>query len=128
MATSGAGVFQRFGASSGSGSPATIIPIDTIPASKTKQQIQITDFGTAASVASVDSVLMLELSTDAFSSSIVEVSRIEVPTSGTIYKTFGRPIRVTAGQSVRVRFAQGTPGTISAELFGTTTDGDIADI
>jgi hypothetical protein len=123
-----AGVFQRFGASAGSGSVATLIPIDTIAPSNTNQQIRITDFGVAVGSPAAESVIFLELSDDGFSGSIVEVSRIEVPTTGTIYKTFGRPIRVTAGQSLRARFSQGTPGPISGELFGDTATADVADI
>ncbi len=127
------GLYQRFGSSAGSGVPATIIPIDTVPTTPLQNgkspQVSITDFGVASSLASEDTVAMLELSTDGFTGSIVEVSRIEVPTNGTVYKTFGRPIPVQGGQSLRVRFSQGTPGTVSAELFGEINrDFDITDV
>jgi len=111
------GLYQRFGSSVGSLVPVVIIPSDTAPAGV---NIRVTDFGAAAGVGSTNSVVMLELSTDGFVGSIVEVSRIEIPSSGTVYKTFGRPILVGPGNSVRARFSQGTAGTISVELFGET--------
>jgi len=121
------GLYQRFGSNPGSVVPATVIPIDTIPVAA--GQVRITDFGVCSSLSSFDSVCFIELSNDGFVGSIVEVSRIEIPSSGTVFKTFGRPIRVVPGQSVRARFSQGVAGTIAAELFGeTATEVDIADI
>jgi len=111
------GLYQRFGSSAGSLVPVVIIPSDTAPAGT---NIRVTDFGVASGVGSADSIVMLELSTDGFVGSVVEVSRVEIPTSGTVYKTFGRPILVKPGNSVRARFSQGTAGTISVELFGET--------
>jgi len=115
------GLYQRFGSSAGSLVPVTIIPIDTAPIA-TNTAIKISDFGAASSNASTGSVIMLELSNDGFVGSVVEVSRIEIPTNGTVYKTFGRPVLVQPGQSVRARFSQAVAGTISVELMGETSD------
>jgi len=115
------GLYQRFGSSPGSLVPVTIVPIDTAPVA-TNTSIRITDFGAASAVGSTGSIVMLELSNDGFAASVVEVSRIEIPTNGTVYKTFGRPILINPGQSVRARFSQAVAGTISVELMGETSD------
>src|SRR3990172_4746088 len=121
------GLYQRFGSSAGSVVPAVVIPADTIPPEAVL--VRITDFGCCSALASASSVVMIELSNDNFVGSIVEVSRIEIPSSGAVFKTFGRPILLMPGQSVRGRFSEGTAGTIAAELFGeTASEVNIADI
>ncbi len=120
-----AGVFQRFGSNPGGAGPLVLVVASTVP---TGNSVTITDWGATLGVGGADTLLQLQLSTDNFAGSIVEVSRIEMPVAGTISKTLGAPIRVQAGQSVRVLASQGTPGEMSAEVLGQTSAGDIADI
>lgn len=119
------GILQKFGENPGALVDTDLIASIQVPAG---DELTITDFGTSASDASADSVINLQVSNDNFAASIVTISRIEMPTGGTVLKTFETPIKVKAGNYFRLRFSQGTAGTISGELYGETKNADISDI
>lgn len=112
------GDLSLLGANSGSLSEVILIPAKIIAVG---EEANITDFGATGGVGSVDTLVRFQLSDDNFSGSIVEFSRIEIPSNGTVLKTLDTPIKVKAGESFRVVGIQGTIGDFSAELSGQTS-------
>ena len=119
-----AGVLQKFGANAGSTSQIVLIGPVQLAANN---QADITDFGGTGAPGSAGTVVEFQKSNDNFSSNIVPLSRIELPSPGTMLKSFDTPIRVQGGQSIRVIGSQGTAGAFSAELGGQTKDADVLD-
>ena len=124
MADGIAGDLQKFGASVGSLVP--VVLIGPVPVGA-DNDARITDFGATAGPASVDSVFELQKSNDGFALNIVPMGRIEMPTPGTVLKTWDSPPLVEGGSQFRVIASQGTAGPMSAELMGQTKNDDIVD-
>lgn len=120
------GKLQRFGADPGGAGPQNVIA----PFTLVNNQATIKEMLVTLEAGADDTLFQLELSTDNFGGSIVEVARIELNVAGTMAVDLGEDgIRVTNGQSVRVRSTQGgVTGDHSASLLGSTTKDDIADI
>jgi hypothetical protein len=119
-------VLNKFGSSAGSGVEADLIASNQVGTATASNTATITDWGATARATSADSIILLQKSNN--NVDWTEVDRIEMPTGGTILKTFESPIKVNNLQYFRVRFSQGTPGTISGQIFGETSGADILDI
>lgn len=113
------GAINKFGTSA-TGSVAAINLIGPSPAIGAGQFGQITDWGATAVAASANTAALLQRSSDGFVANIVTLDRIEIPTSGTVLKTFASPFKLLAGEQFRVQATQGTIGAESATVSGTT--------
>ena len=119
-----AGDLQKFGAHPGSAVPVVIIGPTPVPAG---EEAVIADFGGTAASGTANTVLELQKSFDGFVFNVVPLSRLEMPTPGTFLKTWDSPPKVPGGSQFRVIAVQGTPGPMSAELMGQTSQSDIVD-
>jgi hypothetical protein len=117
------GIVNKF-ASSGGGAGPTVV-IGPVSATSLTGNIHITDFGGTARGAAASTTLILQGSTDGFFSSIVGLDQIEIPTIGTLIKTFGRPILIKPGRQFRVVATQGTPGPFSTTVLGELSDSPV---
>lgn len=124
MADGVAGDLQKFGAHPGSGVPVVLIGPTLVAADN---DARITDFGTTAGPATVNSIFELQKSNDNFALNIVPIARVEMPVPGTVLKTWDSPPLIPGGEWFRVVASQGTPGPMSAELMGQTKNADIID-
>jgi len=119
-----AGDLQKFGASPGSLVPVVLVGPTLVGVGN---DARITDFGSTAGPASLNSVFELQKSNDGFVLNIVPLGRIEMPTPGTVLKTWDSPPLVEPGSQFRVLASQGAAGPMSAELMGQTKNDDIVD-
>lgn len=118
------GILHKFASNPGALVPTVLIAATQVASNN---EAFITDFGATANSASSNSVFQLQKSTDGFVLNVEELDRIEMPTGGTVLKTFGRPIEIRPTESFRVIFTQGVAGTVSATLNGDTSNGNIED-
>ncbi|MGE5664700.1 MAG: hypothetical protein ACM31I_10255 [Deltaproteobacteria bacterium] len=118
------GDLQKFGAHAGSLVPVVLIGPTLVPVG---DGAVIADFGATAGPASTDSVFELQKSNDGFVLNIVPMARIEMPSPGTVLKTWDSPPKVDGGSQFRVIASQGAAGPMSAELMGQTKNADITD-
>ncbi|MGH7260553.1 MAG: hypothetical protein ACREI9_07700 [Nitrospiraceae bacterium] len=119
-----AGDLQKFGSNAGSLVPVNIIAATPVPAG---DKAVIGDFGATAGPGSANSVFELQKSNDGFVLNIVPMGRIELPTPGTVLKTWDSPVKVPGGSQFRVVASQGVAGPMSAECMGQTDNADIVD-
>jgi hypothetical protein len=124
MANGVPGDLQKFGAHAGSLVPVVLIgPVSV----QTDNDAVIADFGATAGPSSANSVFELQKSNDGFALNIVPMGRIEMPTPGTVLKTWDSPPKVPGGSQFRVVAVQTAAGPMSAELMGQTKNEDIID-
>ena len=114
------GIVNKFVSSAGGAGPTVVIA--PVAATPDTNDIHLTDFGGTCRGAAATTTLSLQGSTDGFVLSIIGLDQIEIPTVGTIIKTFARPILIRPGQSFRVVAAQGTPGPFSVTVLGETAE------
>jgi hypothetical protein len=99
----------------------------------------LSDFGATAGGAATETRVDLRIAPDndppdgsPDTGSEVTVDRIELPTAGTILKSYDSPIRVTISQWFGTYFQQATIGRVSSTISGDTmktgTQADISDI
>jgi hypothetical protein len=124
MADGIAGDLQKFGASVGSLVPVVLIGPVLVGVDN---DAVIADFGATAALTSLNSVFELQKSNDNFALNIVPMGRIEMPSTGTVLKTWDSPPKVEGGSRFRVVASQGTAGSMSAELMGQTKNDSIVD-
>jgi hypothetical protein len=119
---------QKFGADVGSLVPAILIPATAVPAG---DEARISEWAATCDSISRNSVFMFEVSTDNFATwplNGAEVSRIEMPTPGTIERTKKSAIIVDGGKYFRVRYSQGVAGAVSTEVNGDAKASSITDV
>jgi hypothetical protein len=114
------GIVNKFASSNGGAGPTTVIGPISVAADM--NEVHLTDFGATARTTAVTTTLVLQGSSDNFSSSIVSLDQIEIPTTGTVIKTYSRPIIVAPGHQFRVVATQVTPGPFSVTLLGELSD------
>lgn len=119
------GDLQKFGSHPGSLVPVVIVGPTAVPAG---EDARLSDFGATAGPGSANTVLEFQKSSDGFVGNIVPLSRIELPTPGTVLKTFDSPPKIEGGKSFRVIASQSAPGPFSSEVMGQTTSTDIIDV
>lgn len=124
MANGVAGDLQKFGAHPGSLVPVVLIGPTLVPVG---DGAVIADFGATGGPASANTLLELQKSNDNFALNIVPMARIEMPTPGTVLKTWDSPPKVEGGSRFRVIASQSAAGPMSAELMGQTLNADIVD-
>jgi hypothetical protein len=124
MADGIAGDLQKFGASPGSLVPVVLVGPVLVGVDN---EAVIADFGSTAGPASLNSVFELQKSNDNFALNIVPMGRIEMPSPGTVLKTWDSPAKVEGGSRFRVVASQGAAGPMSAELMGQTKNDSIVD-
>jgi len=124
MANGVAGDLQKFGAHPGSLVPVVLIGPVLVPVG---DGAVIADFGSTAGPATLNSIFELQKSNDGFALNIVPMARIEMPTPGTVLKTWDSPVQVPGGSQFRVVASQSAMGPMSAELMGQTKNADIVD-
>jgi hypothetical protein len=119
-----AGDLQKFGAHVGSVVPVVLIGPVLVPLN---DGAVIADFGATMGPLALNGVFELQKSNDNFVGNIVPMSRIEMPTPGTVLKTWDSPVKVEAGSRFRVVASQSAAGPMSTELMGQTENADIID-
>ena len=116
------GILNKFTSSPGGAGPTVVIgPVSATPDTN---DIHITDFGGTARGTAIDTTLVLQGSTNNFTTAI-GLDQIEIPSSGTLIKTFERPILIRPGQQFRVVATQGTPGPFSTTVLGEMSDSPV---
>lgn len=112
------GVVNKFTSSAGGAGPTVVV--GPVAATIDTGTILITDFGGTARGVAVDTTLVLQGSNDSFVGNIVNLDQIEIPTVGTLIKTFEGPLIIQPGREFRVIATQGTPGPFSVTVLGET--------
>ncbi len=121
------GTVNKFASSAGGAGPTVVI--GPVAATAVTGTILITDFGGTARGAAATTTLLLQGSNDNFVLNIVPLDQIEIPTTGTIMKTFEGPLTINPGREFRVVATQGTPGAFSTTVLGeTNTLVDVLDL
>lgn len=112
------GIVNKFASSAGTAGPTVVI--GPVSATNDTGQIQITDFGATARGSAANTTLVLQGSNDSFVGNIVGLDQIEIPTVGTLIKTFEGPILIQPDRQFRVIASQGTLGAFSVTVLGET--------
>ena len=114
------GSVNKFASNAGGVGPTVVI--GPVPVTDTTNEVHITDFAGTAKGAAATTTLLLQGSTDNFGGSIVSLDQIDIPSTGTIHKSYLRPILIKPGQQFRVLATQAMPGAFSTTVLGETAD------